>query len=111
MEPAHPPAESSRLFLDASGNPGENFLAAHRAQTQDGAGLRLRSLPERIEEELHSLTNGFVGRTGLDVCGVLPSRARDVDGHERQDNSVWHGLSRRAFPPSNGSVSEVGKCV
>jgi hypothetical protein len=33
---------------------------ASRTHPQDRAGLRLRTLPERVEEELHPLANSFV---------------------------------------------------
>jgi len=57
-----------------------DLFPAHRTDAQDCAGLRLRPLLERIEEELHALADRVMGRAGLDVGGVLPVRASDVDG-------------------------------
>jgi hypothetical protein len=71
-------------------HPNNNLFAAHRAQPQDRAGLRLAPFPERIEEKLIPLPNGFMGRGGIDVRRALPAPPRNVDGRQRQDISAWH---------------------
>jgi len=81
-----------------------NLFPAHRTQAQDRAGLRLRTLPERIEEELHSLPNGFVRRGGLDVRRILPSRAGDIDCNERQDTSVCRAPGWVLYSPRLSST-------
>ena len=62
-----------------------HFLSTHRAYSQDSAGLRFRPLPEGIEGNSRPLRTASVRRIGLDVRGVLPVRAGDADGDERQD--------------------------
>ena len=62
-----------------------HFLSTHRAYSQDSAGLRFRPLPEGIERNSRPLRTASVRRIGLDVRGVLPVRAGDADGDERQD--------------------------
>ena len=52
--------QSSQLFFAASRNPDVDLLPAHRTHPQDGASPWLRTLPERIEKELHALADRFV---------------------------------------------------